>query len=71
MPSDCQCSTHVETRTVTKVLNSRAAGKKIDRLETEVELLKNEIGVLRKRLRRANVSKGKLIEDLKRHLDNI
>jgi hypothetical protein len=73
MPSDCQCATAVETRTVTieKVLNNKQATRKMRRLEEEVAILRNENAGLKRRLQKASVSKERILKDLKSKLDRL
>jgi len=69
MPSDCQCSSACETRIVTKVLNNKEATRRLERLEREVSELRQQNSLLNQKLKKANVSKKKIIADLKKHLD--
>ncbi len=73
MPSDCQCSTSVETKTVTveKVIGNKRATRKILRLEEEVEILKDENVRLKRRLQKATVNKEGILKELKSKLDKI
>jgi cell division protein FtsB len=75
MPSDCQCSTACDvrtvTKTVTKVINNKEATRRIKRLEKEVKALKDENAVLKSRAKNRLVSKKKIVSDLKKHLDRI
>jgi len=72
VPSDCQCSSacHTEVRTEVKVLNNKQATTRIQRLEREVEKLVSENSHLKRRLRKAKISKKGIIEDLKAQLDS-
>ena len=71
MPSDCQCSTHVEVvqRTRTKVIGSKEATRRIRKLEAEVEKLKEENTRL-KRLEKV-ATKKELIDKIKKQLDRL
>jgi len=72
MPSDCQCSTpSVEYVDRIKVLNNKQATRKIARLEKEVEALRSENAILKRKARSKTLTKKKLVGDLKRHLDRI
>lgn len=73
MPSDCQCSTCIETRTIIKekVLNNKQATKKIELLKEEVEKLKSSNKSLKRRLHRAATNKETIVKDLKSKLDNM
>jgi hypothetical protein len=72
MPSDCQCSTNqVETRVVKEVLNNKQATARLRRLEKEVGALKEKNSRLEMRLRKANISKKKILSDLKSHLNKM
>lgn len=73
MPSDCQCSSPVETITVEKivekVIGNKQATRKILRLEEEVEALKNKNAGLKRRLRKATIHKKEVLKDLRSQLD--
>lgn len=73
MPSDCQCSSPVETITVEKivekVIGNKQATRKILRLEEEVEALKNKNAGLKRRLRKATIHKEEVLKDLRSQLD--
>ena len=71
MPSDCQCSTACDVRVETKVLNNKQATRKLKELEAEVTALEEENQTLKRRLRKARVSKKSLVKKLKNHLDGI
>jgi len=71
MPSDCQCSTHVETKIVKEVLNNKEATRRLKRLEEEVAELKQKNASLTRRLRVAKVSKKQIVDDLKKKLSNL
>jgi len=71
MPSDCQCSTACDCGVVTKVINNKEATKRLKRLEKEVEDLKEENIDLKRRLKRANINKKKIVNDLKNRLDRM
>lgn len=72
MPSDCQCSSsRVEIKEVIKVIGSKTAGRRIERLENEVEALTDEVRSLKHKLTKANASKKKIVRDLKSKLDNM
>lgn len=73
MPSDCQCSTACGTETIvkTKVISNKEATRRLEILEHEVKALKNENSNLRTSLRRAGISKKKIIKDLRDQLDKM
>lgn len=71
MPSDCQCSAPTETIVVEKVLNNNQATRKMQRLKKEVEALEDENARLKRRLRKASVSKEKILKELRSKLDSI
>jgi len=69
MPSDCQCSAYVVKERV--VLNNKKATQLIQKLENEIDVLKEENQHLKRRLRKARINKEKIIEELKTQLDKI
>jgi len=71
MPSDCQCSSACETKIVTKVLNSKEATRKLERLEREVKKLRDDNANLERKLKRASVNKKKIVAELKKQLERI
>lgn len=73
MPSDCQCSTacEVETRTITKVLNNKEATRLLRKLKEENAELKAQNALLKRSLENHKVSKKKIINKLKKQLDNM
>ncbi len=72
MPSDCQCSTACNTTVVkTEVLNNKKATQRLKRLELEVVKLKDANSRLKTRLRKADVSKKKIVDDLRARLNKI
>lgn len=77
MPSDCQCSTYSEPRTVekvvtkTKVVGSKTATRRLAKLEEENERLKKENIRLKQRLTRRKAAKRALISELKAQLDDL
>jgi len=71
MPSDCQCATACETKTVTKVLNNKQATARLRKLEREVKDLKKENSGLKARLTKATAKKRSIVKSLKNHLDRM
>jgi hypothetical protein len=70
MPSDCQCSSpHEIIREV--VLSDKEATRRLDRLEKEVEALRNENAILSRDLKGALKTREEMIEELRRKLNNL
>lgn len=70
MPSDCQCSACVTERLV-EVIGNKEASKRIRDLEREVAKMRAENVSLKSDLEKATVNKKKLVNRLKKQLDNM
>lgn len=72
MPSDCQCGSACDCTIVKKeVIGNKEATRRLKKLEDEVKELKSENRQLKAKLEKKTKTRGQIIKELKRHLDNV